>query len=202
MKSMREQVLKHVHTLPEGSAVTARELLHLGTRAAADQALCRLAREGVLLRTGRGLYVLPVQSRFGARPPATQKVVEALAEKEGVIVASHGAAAANSLGMTTQVPVRGVYLTSGRSRRLRLGAQTVELRHVPRWQLLYPNHQAGEVVRTLAWLGPVKSKEAMPELRRKLAPAVWADLFRIRSQLPTWMAGEVSKVASQTAAYA
>jgi hypothetical protein len=199
MKPMRERVMEHIRAMPEGVAVTARELLHLGSRAAVDQVLCRLTKEGLLLRTGRGLYVMPVQSRFGARPPAPQKVVEAIAEKEGEIVASHGAAAANTLGMTTQVPVRGVYLTSGRSRTLRLGAQVVEMRHAPRWQLVYPNQQAGEVVRTLAWLGPVKSREVIPELRKKLSPAVWSELARVRSKLPTWLAQEVSAAVARTA---
>jgi hypothetical protein len=58
--------------------------------------------------------------------------------KRGEIVVGNGAAAANALGLTTQVPVREVFLTSGRSRKLKLGAQTVELQHAPPWQLLYP----------------------------------------------------------------
>ena len=36
--------------------------------------------------------------------------------------------AANDLGLTTQVPIRSVYLTSGRSRTMSLGKQIVELR--------------------------------------------------------------------------
>ena len=50
----------------------------------------------------------------------------------------NGAAAANALGLTTQVPMRAVYLTSGPSRRLKLGAQMIEIRHAPIWQLIFP----------------------------------------------------------------
>lgn len=67
-----------------------------------------------LMRAGRGIYVRPVESRFGTRPPVASKVVEAIAAQWGESVALHGAAAANELGLTTQVPVREVYLTSGR----------------------------------------------------------------------------------------
>ena len=193
MKPLREQVIKYVKTLPEGASVTARELLHLGTRAAVDQVLCRLAKEGTLMRVGRGIYVQPVASRFGARPPAPQKVVEALAQKRGETVAVHGAAAANTLGLTTQVPVRGVYLTSGPSRRLKFGAQTVEMRHAPHWQLVLPNRRAGEVVRTLAWMGESRCKEAIQELRKTVPQAVWSELAHVRSQLPNWLAREVSQ---------
>jgi hypothetical protein len=60
--------------------------------------------------------------------------------------------------LTTQVPVRSVYLTSGRSRKMHLGKQVVELRHAPRWQLALANRPAGEAVRALAWLGPERAE--------------------------------------------
>lgn len=52
----------------------------------------------------RGIYVAPVSSRFGTRAPAPEKVVKAMAEQSGDIVAPHGARAANALGLTQQVP--------------------------------------------------------------------------------------------------
>jgi hypothetical protein len=64
---------------------------------------------------------------------------------EGETIVSNGAAAANALGLTTQVPVRSVYLTSGRSRKMHLGKQVVELRHAPRWQLALANRPAGRL---------------------------------------------------------
>jgi hypothetical protein len=99
-------------------------------------------------------------------------MVEGLAIQRGETIVSHGAAAANALCLTTQVPMRAVYLTSGRSRRLKLGAQTVEFRHAPLWQLIFPGRAAGEVVRALAWLGPEKAGEAIRMLRAKLPPFV------------------------------
>ena len=65
MAKLSEAILHHARNQPEGVPVSAKGLLHLGRRAAADQALSRLARRGDLMRTGRGLYVLPVKNRFG-----------------------------------------------------------------------------------------------------------------------------------------
>lgn len=132
----------------------AKSLLHLGTRAAVDQALSRLTKRGQLIRAGRGVYLRPIASRFGPRTPSVEQAVEALASQKGEVIVSSGAAAANALGLTTQVPVRSVYLTSGRSRKMHLGKQVVELRHAPRWQLALANRPAGAAVRALAWLGP------------------------------------------------
>ena len=192
MQTLAKQVLEYATGLPEGTPLVAKELLHLGNRAAVDQVLSRLTRRGTLLRAGCGIYALPVEGRFGVRAPSAAKMVEGLASQRGETIVSHGAAAANALGLTTQVPIRSVYLTSGPSRSLKLGAQTVEFRHVPVWQLLFPGRAAGDVVRALAWLGPERVAEALQTLRSKLPPAEMRDVVSARSRLPTWLAQAVS----------
>lgn len=196
MQTLAKQVLEHASRLPEGTPLAAKELLHLGTRAAVDQVLSRLVGRGTLLRAGRGIYVLPVEGRFGTRAPSALKMVEGLANQRGETIVSHGAAAANALGLTTQVPMRSVYLTSGRSRQLKLGAQTVEFRHAPIWQLIFPGRAAGDVVRALAWLGPEKAAEAIQKLRSKLPSSELEEVALARARLPTWMAQEVSALVA------
>ena len=192
MQTLAKQVLEHAAGLPEGTPLAAKELLHLGSRAAVDQVLFRLVRRGTLFRAGRGIYVRPVESPFGTRSPSTVKMVEGLANQRGETIVAHGAAAANTLGLTTQIPMRAIYLTSGRSRHLKLGAQTVEFRHAPIWQLILPGRVAGDVVRALAWLGPEKAGEAIGKLRTKLPPSDLEEVAAVRARLPTWMAQEVS----------
>jgi hypothetical protein len=195
MQRLTEQILAYAKGLPEGTPVAAKGLLHLGSRAAVDQALSRLAERGQLIRTGRGVYLRPVASRFGVRAPSVEQAVEALASQRGEIIVSSGAAAANALGLTTQVPVRSVYLTSGRSRTVNLGEQVVELRHAPRWQLAMARRPAGEAVRALAWLGPEKAEAALETLKRRLPASAFSELVAAAPQLPTWLARSVGKVA-------
>ena len=195
MARLSEQILTHAAGLPEGAPVAAKSLLHLGNRAAVDQALSRLAERGQLIRAGRGVYLRPIASRFGKRTPSVEQAVEALAKQRGEVIVSNGAAAANALGLTTQVPVRSVYLTSGHSRKMKLGKQVVELRHAPRWQLALADRPAGEAVRALAWLGPEKAETALMTLKRKMPSAAFGELVAAAPQLPTWLAQSVGKVA-------
>ena len=122
-----------------------------------------------------------------------EKAVEALAVQRGEVIVPNGAAAANALGLTTQVPVRSVYLTSGRSRTMTLGKQLVELRHAPRWQLALADRPAGQAVRALAWLGPEKAESALKALKRKLPPTAFGELVAAAPQFPTWLARSVGK---------
>lgn len=193
---LAEQIMHHARTLPEGEPLYAKQLLGLGSRAGVDQALSRLARTGALLRVGRGLYVRPIESRFGTRAPETEKLVEAIAGARGETVASHGAAAANALGLTTQVPTRSIYLTSGRSRTLTLGKLKVELQHVPSWQLTLAGRPGGEIVRALAWLGPERACQLSPLLKLKAQRSAIEEVARARIRLPEWMARQVSELAA------
>ncbi|RFP10377.1 hypothetical protein D0T25_20910 [Duganella sp. BJB488] len=192
MQTTAKQVLEYAAGLPEGTPLVAKEILHLGRRAAVDQVLSRLAKRGALLRAGRGIYVLPVESCFGMHAPSARKIVEGLAKQRGETIVSHGAAAANALGLTMQVPMRAIYLTSGRNRCLTVGAQTVELRHAPIWQLILPECTAGEVIRALAWLGPENTGEALRKLRSKLPYSELEKVALVRARLPTWMAQELA----------
>nr|WP_314433972.1 DUF6088 family protein [uncultured Brevundimonas sp.] len=195
LPSLSVRILEQAGSLPEGSAIAAKSLLHLGSRAAVDQALSRLVRRGSLMRAGRGLYLRPVESRFGRRTPGVEKVVQSVGAQRGEVIASAGAAAANALGLTTQVPIRPVYLTSGRSRTLRLGKQAIELRHAPPWQLLLADRPAGEAVRALAWLGPEKAGPAAAILKRTLGPSTFSELVAVAPRLPEWLARTVSRAA-------
>lgn len=195
MSTLPTTILSHAQALPEGGVLSPKEFLHLGSRAAIDQALSRLAREGKLLRVARGTYVMPVSGRFGIRAPAPEKVVRALAAQTGEVVTPHGANAANSLGLTQQVPIREVYLTSGRSRTLKLGRSEIMVKHAPRWMLALGAGQAGTAVRALAWMGPNHVHESLTALRRTLALSEWNTLASARAGLPSWMARAIGEAA-------
>lgn len=195
MNTLPESILLQAQSLPEGGVLSPKEFLHLGSRAAVDQALSRLTKEGKLMRVMRGTYVRPVSSRFGERAPAPDKVVQALAAQSGEVVTPHGASAANALGLTQQVPIREVYLTSGRTRQLKLGRSDVVMKHVPRWMLALGTGQAGAAVRALAWMGPTHISESLATLHRTMPSTEWNALASARSALPSWMAKAIGEEA-------
>ena len=192
MPSLSKQITDHASSLPEGTPIYAGALLHLGSRAAVDQALSRLARSGKLMRICQGIYMQPVGTRFGRCAPSIGKAIQALATLWGEIIAPSGGAAAHVLGLTTQVPIRSVYLTSGPDRRLRFGNLEVELRHAPRWQLTAPHRKAGDVIRALAWIGPDEIQDVLQAVLPSLSREDIDELAAARAIMPHWMAEPVS----------
>ena len=196
MPSLPSQIISHAAESPEGTLLCPGALLHLGRRAAVDQALSRLARKGEFMRVCQGVYVRPLQTRFGPRPPSVENVLASLSALWGETIVPCGGTAANTLGLTTQVPVRSVYLTSGPNRKLKLGGLAVELRHAPRWQLVAPHRPAGEAVRALAWLGPEEVVENLGAIEKKLSSRDFEELAASRAVMPAWLAEPVSAMMS------
>lgn len=194
MRSLPQRIMAYAESLPEATPLCPGALLHLGNRAAIDQALSRLARSGKLMRICKGVYMRLVETRFGVRGPRIDKALAALSALWGEAIVPCGGSAANRLGLTAQNPVRMVYLTSGPSRQLHFGAHTVELRHAPRWQLAVPHRKAGDVIRALAWLGPEEVEDGLEAVLPTLSAEELSELSTARALMPNWMAESVSHV--------
>jgi hypothetical protein len=94
----------------------------LGTAA---QALSRLTKEGILERTGKGLYYRPRQTSLGKSRPSQARNAELSAKHK---LYPSGIAAANILGFTTQNAARPQYATSGTNTPTKLHGSKVYTR--------------------------------------------------------------------------
>jgi len=94
----------------------------LGTAA---QALSRLTKEGILQRTGKGLYYRPRQTSLGKSRPSQARTAELSAKHK---LYPTGIAAANILGFTTQNAARPQYATSGTNTPTKLHGSKVYTR--------------------------------------------------------------------------
>ena len=188
MRSLPERIMRYAEAKPEATPIQAGDLLHLGNRAAVSRALSRLASSERLMRIYRGLYMRPIETRFGRRAPILEKALASLSELWGVVIVANGGDAANWLGLTTQVVIRSVYLTSGPDRLLRFGKHPVELQHAPAWQLAAPHQTAGVVIRAIAWLGPREVEKSLDAVLPVLSRKDLNELSAAQAVMPGWMA--------------
>ena len=73
MRGLPKRIMEYAEAHPEATPLCPGALLHLGHRAAIDQALSRLARSGELMRVCQGVYMRPVETRFGASGAASRQ---------------------------------------------------------------------------------------------------------------------------------
>lgn len=87
--------------------------------------LSEFAESGLLCRLAKGIYYKPVVTKFGVLMPEVDVLVKAIARRDNAQVLPTGETAANMLGLSTQVPMNYVYLTSGSARKIVVGRKTV-----------------------------------------------------------------------------
>ena len=108
--STSEQVADLVSALPEGSFVAVRDVG--GSRSAVESAFSRLCAAGDVLRVRKGLYWKGTTTPLGMSPPRIDEVALRLGGRGS---GPAGVAAANWLGLTSQVPATFLAAVPGRT---------------------------------------------------------------------------------------
>jgi hypothetical protein len=195
MEDLTKAITTEIARWPEGTPITAAAFLHLGNRPAVFRALRALAKRSEILRIARGVYLATVFTRFGRHSPGVHGFIQQLSIHSGEAIAPSGAACANGLGLTTQVPVKSIYWTSGRTRTYRLGKLTIHLQHVPDWQLILWREPAGELVRVLAWAGPMEASKVLRQIAEKVPKAAVTKVQQHAALFPTWLRDALQRTA-------
>lgn len=92
------------------------------------QILSDLAKDGIIHHLSRGVYLKTEENRFGLVYPPIEDIAKAIARRDNAQVIPTGATAQNILGLSTQVPMNAVFLTSGSARMIKLGSRTITFR--------------------------------------------------------------------------
>ena len=197
MTNVQDVILDYLRRRSRGKVYTSKDLVHLGNRAAVDQALSRLARDGTVQRLARGLYYYPrTNPRLGIVVSANaDEIAAALARQTGSRIAPSGALAANRFGLSTQVPAKYVYLTDGRSREVGVGNQVFAMKHVAPKELPIGNPVSAAVFQALRYLGSdTIDNTVISRLRRRLSTKQRRQLLQDARYTTGWIADIVRKI--------
>jgi hypothetical protein len=146
-------IKKRLRSRGRGWCFTAKNFLDLNSPMGVRKALSRLEEEKVIRRLAQGLYEYPRQhSELGTLPPQIEEIAKAIAEKNGVKIQPSGAYAANLLGLSEQVPAKVIFLTSGPSKKLKIGKLEIIFR-TAREKSLHASGKVGIVIQGLRNLG-------------------------------------------------
>lgn len=183
-----------------GNPVTTSDLLGLGSRAAVDQALSRLVRQGAIRRIRRGVYEIPRMGKLLNQPlmPSPEALVQAWARQNGLRVVPSGAYAANLLGLSTQVPAKITYYTNGRTQTLMLGSYTVRFINRGPKTMDVRGRVAPLVLQALRHLGRQGvTSETIRRLRSALTAKDKAELQSNRRCAVAWMKPVIEAIANE-----
>lgn len=187
--SIDSRILSRVRGKGRGAVFVPSDFLDIGSREAVDLALHRFVKKGILRRLTRGVYDYPAEhSVLGTLSPSADTIAHALAGRDHTRLQPAGAYAANALGLTEQVPAKAVFLTDGPSRKVKVGALTIELRRTTPRNMAAAGRLSGLVIQAFRELGKENVTHArIKHLQSTLPAAKRRELLKDIKLAPAWM---------------
>jgi len=131
-------------------------------------------------------------------PPDIDQAAQAIARKHRWTITPDGATAANTLGLSQQVPAKIVYLSDGPSRQLKVGWQVIWFRHASPKDLRMGNYSSRLIAQALRFLGRGNiDDEVLVKLRRMVPKKDRARFLRDAQYGTDWVLEVAQKIARE-----
>ena len=150
-----------------------------------------MVKKGILRTLARGIYAKPKFSKLLNQEvlPPTEQVAEAIAKRDRARILPTGAYAQNILGLSTQVPLKLVYLTDGSPRKITIGNRTIQFKKTTPKNLALKGDISKLVVQALKEIGRDNATdEELKKIKAVLQKEDVKDLKHDISLAPQWIA--------------
>lgn len=165
MQSIEEQIERLVLDKPRGTLFFPEDFEHTGSSEAIRKALQRLENKGSIRRVAHGIYVRPKESSYiGEVMPTAEEVAEGIAKRDKIRIVPTGVYALHALGLSTQIPLKLVFLTDGAARTINVGKRTIKLKRTTPKNLMAKGKISSLVIQALREIG--KDKASQTELNQ------------------------------------
>ncbi len=197
--STDSKVLRRIRGHARGWVFTPDSFKDLGTRGSIDLALMRYRDNGTIRQLARGLYDFPKNDeQLGTLQPSTDDIARAVAGRDATRLQPSGAYAANLLGLSTQVPMKVVYLTDGRARTIQVGNRQIVLKHTTPRNMATAGKTSGLVIQALRHLGQKSvDEQVIAQLDRRLDDEARRQLIKDIRYTPAWIADIFHRLADK-----
>lgn len=189
MQSIEEQIEKAIKLQKRGELIFGDDFIAYGSSDAIRQALVRLASKGIITRVAHGIYVRPVISTLiGEIFPTAEDVAQGIAKRDKIKIVPTGTHAMNLLGLSTQIPLKLIYLTDGAPREIQIGNRTIKLKKTTPKNLMAKGKTSRLVIQALREIGQKDLNKALEEkIIGLLHTEVRKDLEHDISLAPVWI---------------
>lgn len=154
MSSIEDRIEKSIKSKQRGVLLFADDFIEYGSSDAIRQALVRLVSKEVIKRVAQGIYVRPTISKYiGEVLPTAEDVAQGIAKRDKIKIVPTGTHALNKLGLSTQIPLKLVYLTDGAPREIQIGKRTIKLKKTTPKNLLAKGKTSSLVIQALREVG-------------------------------------------------
>ena len=154
---VENKIFESLKSRQKGIVIFVSDFLDYGNSESVKKALLRLNEKETIVRLAHGIYLYPkVDKELGILFPSTEDIAIAIARRDKVRIIPTGVQALNKLGLSTQVPMKVVYLTDGGTRNIKVGKRTISFRNTSPKNLFMKGEISSLVIQALKTIGNSK----------------------------------------------
>lgn len=186
-----------IEKAPMGAAFIVSDFVDIMDYETAKKNIARLEKSGVIRRVIRGIYDKP---RFSTliqeySAPDPDAIAKALARNYNWTIVPTGATASNLLGLSTQVPARWSYFSSGPYKKYEVGNVVIDFAHRADRELSDMSYKTKLVIQAIKDLG--KERIGITEIniiRSRLSEDEKVIILQEGQQTTAWIYAAIKKI--------
>lgn len=162
------QIEERIRNSPKGTIFLTSDFTDLASSDAANRALLRLEEAGLIRRILFGVYEYPDYNEFLDEyvEPSPDMVARALARKFGWTIVPSGDTALNMLGLSTQVPAVGLYVSDGTYKEYTYGNTVIRFKRTTNKEISKISYKTALIIQAVKALG---KENITGEIKNKIA---------------------------------
>jgi len=154
MQSVENKIEKSIQAKPKGFLILPDDFTKVGSAESVRKALQNLKDKDLIKSVAHGIYVRPVLDEYiGEILPTAEEVAKAIARRDKIKLVPTGVYAIHALGLSTQVPLKLVFLTDGAPRIIKVGNRTIKLKKTTPKNLKAKGEISSLVIQALREIG-------------------------------------------------
>jgi len=190
MQSLEKQIEKYLKSRRRGKLYFTPDFHNIVPESATRMALSRLVRSKTLIRLAQGIYYYPkTDQKTGVTLlPSIEDIAEALAKRDRARIVPTGAYAMNKLGLSTQMPMKIVFLTDNIPRRIKVGRTWITFQKAATKNFAYKSYVTMLASFALSEIG--KNNVAQQDIAMIASTLLQEDKEKIKkdmSLMPAWI---------------
>jgi hypothetical protein len=186
---VKNKIAELLKSCPKGSVLFVDDFLDYGNPESVKKSLLRLKEKEVLVRLAHGIYFYPkIDKELGILFPSTEDIAKAIARRDKAKIVPTGVQALNKLGLSTQVPMKVVYLTDGAARSIQVGKRIITFKNTSPKNLLAKGEISSLVIQALKTIGQSKmDDEILVKIQTLLQKEKIENLLNDAKLAPAWI---------------
>lgn len=183
------KVAEKLGMLPKGTVLFVDDFLDYGSPESIKKALLRLKEKGLLVRLAHGIYLYPkIDKEFGTLFPSTEDIAKAIARRDKSRIVPTGIQALSALGLSTQVPMKVVFLTDGAARIVKVGKRTITFKKTSPKNLLPKGPISNLAIQALKTIGQNNvDEDTLKKLQTILEKEKKENILHDAKLAPAWI---------------